>query len=351
MHESLRRTEKWFNFGLWIVAVVFASFLIGLGSLVVRNLYKVEQTIGIGDFIDQNKAGSLRDTIRTSKRIEQDAKNALEQADLKLKVARSDVTAAKQSLQNWIATRDATKYAGEDAELIERTRKLDELNIIERQVLSEVENQQQKHLDAKQAGQQAQEKLNQLERDAQWKFEKARRGQELRIFLYRLFLTLPLLLLAGFLFVKQRQHKYWPFVWGFILFAVFAFFVELVPYLPSYGGYVRYGVGIVATFLAGRFAIVSFQKYLDKQKQAEKLPAIERRIGMKYEKAILLISKGVCPSCERNIEEKTANFCPHCGISIFSICPNCNTRKRTIDKFCHSCGASVERKHEEKVSV
>lgn len=87
----------------------------------------------------------------------------------------------------------------------------------------------------------------------------------MRFFLYRLALTLPLLVIAGWLFAKKHKTAHWPFVWGFIIFAVFAFFVELVPYLPSYGGYVRYIVGIVVTVLLGRQAILSMNRYLEKQ--------------------------------------------------------------------------------------
>jgi hypothetical protein len=72
-------------------------------------------------------------------------------------------------------------------------------------------------------------------------------------------------------------------VWGFIYFALFAFFVELVPYLPSYGGYVRYVVGIVITVLVGRYAIVALNRYLEKQKQAEAMPDVERRKELSYD--------------------------------------------------------------------
>ena len=112
---------------------------------------------------------------------------------------------------------------------------------------------------------------------------------ELRVFLYRLALTLPLLAIAGWLFVKKRQATYCPFVWGFILFALFAFFVELVPYLPSYGGYVRYVVGIVVTVLIGRQAIVSLNRYLEKQKLAEqRLSRLRTRPGLEKRRHRLL---------------------------------------------------------------
>ena len=41
MNKALRLSEKWFHAGLWLVAVIFAGFLIGLGGKVVH---------GSGDF-------------------------------------------------------------------------------------------------------------------------------------------------------------------------------------------------------------------------------------------------------------------------------------------------------------
>ena len=66
---------------------------------------------------------------------------------------------------------------------------------------------------------------------------------------------------------------------------LFAFFVELVPYLPSYGGYVRYGVGIVITLIIGHYAIKNMRAYLEKQKLIEQLPDADRRKDLSYELA------------------------------------------------------------------
>ena len=53
MSNALRLSEKWFTRGLWLVAVVFAGFLIGLGSAVVGDLPKVENVKTIDDFVDK----------------------------------------------------------------------------------------------------------------------------------------------------------------------------------------------------------------------------------------------------------------------------------------------------------
>jgi thiol:disulfide interchange protein len=126
--------------------------------------------------------------------------------------------------------------------------------------------------------------------------DAALQASELRVFLYRLAVTLPLLAIAGWLFVKARKSRWWPFAWGFIFFALFTFFVELVPYLPSYGGYVRYSVGIIITLLVGRWAIIELNKYLERQKLAEAQPETMRRQDLAYGQALARLAKGVCPA-------------------------------------------------------
>lgn len=340
MSKALRLSEKWFRRGLWVVAVVFAGFLIGLGGTIVGDLPKVEQRATVEDFMDRAAAEKARQTVKDATRAGQDAREALEQAQLKLKIAQADSQTARETFGNWLATRRATERPEQDRELIDRTARLDTLKAAERSAQAAVQAQQQAALDASQAVARAQGQLRDMERGAQSALDKAQRAQELRVFLYRLALTLPLLVAAGWLFARKRQSTWWPFVWGFIFFALFAFFVELVPYLPSYGGYVRYVVGIVITALVGRYAILALNRYLERQKQAETLPDAQRRQELSYDVALARLAKGVCPGCERAVDLKDVknDFCPHCGIGLHDHCDHCQARKSAFARFCHACG-------------
>ena len=353
MSKALRLSEKWFQRGLWLVALVFAGFLIGLGGTVVGDLPQVEKNLSVEDFMAQPATTQLREALKGAERTGREAQEALEQARLKHRAAQANSRSASETFSNWLATRRATERAEQDPELLERTRALDGLKAAERQALAAMEAQQQKALDTGQGATRTRESLAELERVAQEKWQRAQRAQELRVFLYRLALTLPLLAVAGWLFAKKRKSTYWPFVWGFIFFALFAFFVELVPYLPSYGGYVRYIVGIVITVLVGRQAILSLNRYLEKQKLAEQLPDAQRREELSYDTALTRLSKGVCPGCERVVDLKNPliDFCPHCGIGLFDHCGVCDARKSAFAKFCHVCGAEGGRPKPPSVPV
>ncbi len=341
MSKSLRLSEKWFRRGLWLVALVFASFLIGLGGTLVGDLPQVETPLELEDFLDRPAAAALRAQVTQAQQAEQDAETALEQAQLQRNKARSASQAERESFDNWLATRSVTQRGELDPEVLARTRALDALKQAERKAQQAVEAQQQRALDARQSAAAASDSLQGMEQEARVRLDAELRRVELRVFLYRLALTLPLLLVAGWLFVKKRKGTWWPFVWGFVFFALFAFFVELVPYLPSYGGYVRYAVGIVLTVLVGRYAIVALNRYLERQKQKEALPDQQRRKELGYDVALARLAKSVCPGCERPVDLKnpTIDFCPHCGIGLFDHCKVCSTRKSAFACFCHACGA------------
>ena len=344
MAKGSRLSERWFQRGLWLIALIFAGFLVGLGRLVVGNLPQVDQTVNAESYMNHDQLMQVRADLDNDSKALSDNRDALDRIGLAVDRAQNESNSAHDTFTNWIATRSATEQSSQNAEVVERTKQLDELKARERSLEEQQEKLQQDRLTLQQANTQHQVEQQRVEDAGQTQYNRAVRKMELHVFLLRLALTLPLLLLSIFLFFNARKSAYWPFVWGFIFFSLFTFFVELVPYLPSYGGYVRYIVGIVLTVFAGVYAIRALQRYLEQQKSAEQKPEEERRKNLSYDVALSRLAKKVCPGCERPFDtaDPQNNFCMHCGISVFQNCSVCGVRRTVFSHFCRSCGAEQQ---------
>ncbi len=337
-----RQPEKWFRGFLWIVAFIFGVFLIGLGSKIVADLplISTDETT-IADFVaDRPSYDQLKDELSQAEQKEQDINHEWEQKNHELTQKQSENINARETFDNWLATRSVTEQSDQNPEVIKRTSELDKLKAQEQTLQNELSAIEKRQLDRRQAVETIQSQITNMETSAEDGYHKHQRRTELQIFIYRLLITLPLLLLAGYLFKRYRHTNAWPFVWGFVFFALFAFFVELVPYLPDYGGYVRYGVGIIVTIVVGKYAIGAMNAYLERKRTEEALSSNERQQQMDYDDAHVKISKGICPSCERSLDfnNPELDFCPHCGIHLFEYCSNCTTRKSTFTHYCFKCG-------------
>lgn len=341
MSKSARRPQRVFSIVMWLLSIVFAGFLIGLGSLIIRDLPKVDQSIEVEQFINQdayNAAKIIEDRQGvTLNALERD----LTDDEAAFAAAANDYRSAKASFDNWIATRTATQSDAQNPEVIARTRALETLKAQERAALRKVEQTRALQVTAERAYEDAASGRDSLRAAAMPQYQAAMRAQELRVFLFRLAVTLPLLILGAWMLMRKRESAYWPLYRGFVIFALFAFFVELVPYLPSYGGYVRYGVGIILVVAAGHFIIRGMRRYMARKQLEEERSEVERRQSIGYETALKKIAAKTCPGCDRAIITKDdipTDFCVHCGIRLQCQCGNCGTRNISFHKFCLSCG-------------
>ena len=355
MFSSLRVPERLFQLAGWAVSFVFASFLIGLGGKVVADLPGVEQRVPLEQFVDSTRAATLRARADSLRRAQQDASAARERAGLALTASSNAYRAAREGFENWVSTRTATTDPRQDPEVVARTRQLDQLKEAERAAQREVERLDAAQLAATQALERTDAEDAALREGGRAAWERATFVQELRVFGIRLALTLPLLVLAGWIVARKRKSEYWPLLRGVVVFALVAFFVELVPYLPSYGGYVRDAVGVVATGIAGIWVIRAMRRYLARRAEAAAQSEGERRQRLGYEEALRRMQTGVCPGCERAIaglgpagaavagSAAPSNFCVHCGMRLFDACGGCGTRKNAFFPFCPTCGVPADR--------
>lgn len=343
MFKSLFVPERLFRLAMWIVSLVFALFLIGLGGTIIGDLPRIEEPLTIEQFADE-RLERERAEIRRLRDLVRDLENRRAQAALHLTAVSNAYQSGRSAYTNWIATRTATTDPRQDAEVLQRTRQLDGLKASEREAQIALERVEKDLLDTKQTLAARERTERELVEGAKDAYESAVFRQEFRVFAWRLALTLPPLVVAWWLVMKKRRSEYWLLMRGFVIFAVFTFFVELVPYLPSYGGYVRYAVGIVMTAVGGHYIIRAMRSYLARRRRVEQQTEAERRQALAPEEALKKMTASVCPACERDLMttgDVVPDYCVHCGLKLFDRCSSCDIRRNVFFPFCPKCGTAA----------
>ena len=356
-NKKLEKTSKLINY---IIAIVLCGFLISLSGKLIDDVDEWKERPRVEEFQNTElleKKESEIEKIDIKIELKEEKKSSIENT---IKVVNNNYDNAKKSFDNWLEARKTVGSPNEDKEVLSRANELDEyyktqqewkkeLSVIssEIQVLTKDKNE-------------INEIIYNEEDKAYEEREKAIRKYDLKIFLIRLLFILPILLLGIFFIIKFRKHKYWPLFLGFVLFSFYAFFFGLVPYLPSYGGYIRYTVGIILSVLFGIYAINKIKKFIEHKKSELLVSTTERAKKVQTETAEKALDDHMCPSCGKDFivkkwdksagkKDKTetygivTNFCRFCGLELFKKCNKCDSENFAHLPFCSNCGDNMNK--------
>jgi hypothetical protein len=326
---------------MWALSVLFAAGLIGLGGLIIRDLPDLRQPLSVADFAEPGLLERQRAEAQAAYQASEAATRNAEAAARDLNDAIAEREAIEGAFSAWLGTRIATQDPSQDTDLIARTQEVEaarQREALASARLSEAEARRS-------AAWEAQPALDAAHQNAlavpYRQLSQALELEQLKVFGLRLAVLLPLILAAIWMVLRKRASAYWPLYRGFVIASLYAFFVELVPYLPSYGGYVHAGIGVVLVGVVGHMLIRFMRRYLADQKAREARAEPERRAGIAYEVAIRKLAAKTCPGCDRALEpgpDNTLSFCVHCGIRHQEPCTSCGTARSTFHRHCGSCG-------------
>jgi len=354
MELNSKKLERTSRIVYYAISITLCLFLILLSNKIIDDLDKTTDTPVIENF--ENKAiiadlGKKINDLAIELENLNTKKNTIEKT---IATAKDNYSNEKQSFDNWVQARKTLGSPDKDQEVIYRAYKLDEFYKIEQDWRSQL-NSQQFEIDQREKKHQSIQKLIEKEREsAEKKYSAELKHYELKVFLIRLLFVAPILALGIFFFIRYRRHKFWPLYFGFTLFSLYAFFFGLVPYLPSYGGYVRYAVGIILSAGLGYYAIKTIRKFIESKQAELQISTQERAKNVQTEVAEKALQNHFCPSCgkdfilkkwefpQKNTESEAykfvTDFCRHCGLELFSNCNKCGNKNFAHLPYCSSCG-------------
>ncbi len=356
---SHKRFELLSKIGLIVISIVLAGFLIALSSNFMSDLDKIYTPPRLEDFKDQSALTKIENEILPYNMKIKDLNEQKQLIYNSINTINRNYNSEKQSYKDFLSARKVIGSPDEDPGVRERLKKLEDI----RSTLK-IWNEK---LDAIQLNIKNTNikinKLSEMKKDLQKKFQAmhqyATKSHQINIFLIRLAIFLPILLIAIFLLYKWRHNKFKAFIWGYTIAAFYAFFVGLVPYLPNFGGYIRYIVGIIITILFGIYVTKLLSAYTARKK-AELEQTQEKRIkNIKHEIALKAYKTHSCPSCEQDFillkwipksneaqkdpkELETLSYCQHCGLKLFEKCGQCSHYNYIYFPFCGQCGKTLE---------
>ncbi|OGP88939.1 MAG: hypothetical protein A2031_03435 [Deltaproteobacteria bacterium RBG_19FT_COMBO_43_11] len=347
MAKSATQFETISKFVLIIITVTLGIFLSSLGDKFLGDITKIFKAPAEKEFLSKEALDSITKKIDDTKLEINNLNEEKDRLSRTLLSANANYKSEKELFDAWIKTRKTLGSPGQDTQVLARIKIMDEMRMIRDKwnaKLTEINLLIDKaRIDQAKLEQNKQD----LHKKANDKYRQALRWYTLKIFLLRLLFALPILILGVYLVMKFRKSKYNALVWGYALFALYVFFIGLVPYLPSYGGYVRYSVGIIITVVIGYYVIKQLSAYTERKREELSKSTQERAKEIKYDTAAKAFLAQTCPSCERNFiivqntTDKDPNFCIHCGLKLFGKCSKCNQRNFVHFPFCSACGAEI----------
>src|SRR3982074_2331762 len=171
MLKTLRVPERLFQIAMWLVSLVFAGFLIGLGGKIVGDLPGVDQRLSLEQFMDPTQVARNR-TVRDSlAQLERGRMAARDRAQLRQTAAANSYRNARATFDNWIAARTATIDPSQDPEVVQRTHELDALKSAEQTAQAEVDRLDADLLQVRQASAEQQRGYDALEAAARGRYD------------------------------------------------------------------------------------------------------------------------------------------------------------------------------------